>query len=146
MKFESRIANPEDKEWLFSLYVSTLKVFIDKTWGWNEEFQRNEFNSNLHPAHFIIISDKNEDVAAYVLMKREDHYWLEMLMVTPKRQKQGVGKWIMTRIIKKSSQMKLPLALSIMKINPVISFYTKLGFSVFEEDNDIVKLKRMYDK
>jgi N-acetylglutamate synthase-like GNAT family acetyltransferase len=145
MTFKFRVGNNKDKDWLFSLYVSTLKIFVEKTWGWNEGLQRDSFSSNLHPKKFIIVMDESEKIGAYVLIKKKDHCWLEMLMVTPERQRQGVGKRIMGKIISDSNLMEFPIGLSVMKINPVISFYTAFGFSVYEEDNEIVKLIRTYN-
>ncbi len=141
MKLEFRDGIDNDKEWIFSLYVLTMKVYIERTWGWNDEFQKNIFNSNLHPTKFEIVSINNENVGVFLAIEERDHLWLEMLLIYPDRQNKGIGKFIVNKLKKKSIDLKLPLRLSVIKVNPVISFYEKLGFSVYDEDSDYYKLE-----
>jgi len=144
MRLISRTGKNEDKRWLFSVYKTTLRHHIEETWGWDEKFQQKSFKKTLHPRNFRIISHDNVDCAAYVLVKRPDYYWLEMLLVSPEKQRQGIGKKIMNRVIEESQSAGLPLGLSIIKTNPVLGFYTSLGFVVFEEDDAVMKLRRAF--
>jgi len=141
MELEFRDGIDNDKEWIFSLYVLTMKVHIERTWGWDDEFQKNIFRSNLHPTKFEIVSIKNANVAAFLAVEENDHLWLEMLLVYPDRQNEGIGKLIVNKLKKKSIDLKLPLRLSVIKVNPVISFYEKLGFLVYDENPDVYKLE-----
>ena len=141
MELEFRNGIIEDKEWIFSLYVLTMKIHIEKTWGWNENFQRNVFNSNLHPTKFQIVSIDGVVVGVYLMVEKNDHLWLEMLLVYPEKQNTRIGTLIVDKLKKKSIDLMLPLKLSVIKVNPVISFYEKMGFTINSEDQDFYNLE-----
>jgi len=146
MELEFRKGNNKDREWLFSLYSLTMKPHIEKTWGWNEEYQNDVFSTNLHPSKFIIISNIGVNVGAYLVDIDDDKLWLEMLLVKPEKQNKGIGSSIISRLKEQSVQMKLPLKLSVIKSNPVLPFYSELGFSVYDEDSDFFKMEWVLKK
>jgi len=141
MELEFREGNSNDKEWIYSLYVLTMKTHIDKTWGWNEEFQSNLFNSDLHPTKFEIVSIEGVNVGVFLVIEKVDHLWLEMLLICPDKQNKGIGKLLINKLIESSKILKLSLRLSVIKANPVLSFYEKLGFSIYDEDEEFYKLE-----
>jgi hypothetical protein len=74
MHFRIRHGVIADKEWLYSLYCSTMRTYIEQTWGWDEEFQKNGFQSNLHPIRFRIVIVSDDVVGAYLINEEDDHY------------------------------------------------------------------------
>lgn len=142
MKLKIRDGRKKDKAWLFDLYYSTMKSFIEQTWGWNDEFQQHGFETNLRPEYFQVVTDEGIDVGAFLVVNKEDHLWLEMLLVEKNNQNDGIGTWVMECIIKESAERNLPIKLSVIKLNPAKFFYLGLGFSVYEEDDAFYRLER----
>jgi hypothetical protein len=65
MYFRTRYGVIADKEWLYKLYCSTMRPYVEQTWGWDAEFQRSGFQT-LHPTKFRIVIVKDDDVGTYL--------------------------------------------------------------------------------
>ncbi len=135
MNLQTRNGINLDKEWLYTLYCTTMKTYVEKTWGWDEDFQKNAFETHLLPERFHIVMKSSIDVGAYLIYDKGDHVWLEMLLINPEMQNQGIGSWIIHKLQNKSKEANKPLQLSVIKVNPVQSFYDGLGFSIYDEDD-----------
>jgi len=132
MDLEFRKGNDKDRKWLFSLYSITMRPHIEKTWGWNENYQNDIFNTNLHPNKFVIVKSGNADVGAYLVIIENEKLWLEMLLIKPENQNKGIGSSIISKLKKQSAHMKRPLKLDVIKANPVLPFYSHLGFTIYD--------------
>jgi len=139
-KYQLRSGADADQEWLYRLYCQTMRPSIDATWGWDEAFQRKEFSEDLAPESWQIIVAKSQDIGGFVLKDKPDHLWLEMLIIKPKHQKNGVGLWAIDYMKKLATEISCPLKLSVIKLNPVKPFYLKLGFKQYYEDKAFYKL------
>jgi ribosomal protein S18 acetylase RimI-like enzyme len=129
-----RKADPTEMDWVYRLFKSCLQEYISATWGWDELFQRHSFDENITAADFVIARWKNEDIGGYSLQKKDGYLYLEMLLVEPCWQRQGLGRVIMQHLIEQSAQQRLPLRLSVLKTNPAADFYTRLGLHTESED------------
>lgn len=130
-----RKAEIVEMDWAYQLFKSGMQEFIAETWGWNELFQRHSFQVNLPASSFIIASLNNEDIGGYCLKNKTDHLYLEMLLLTPQKQRQGLGTQMMQHVMMQAKQQGLPVQLRVLKNNPAHHFYRKLGFTVYAEDN-----------
>ncbi len=54
---------------------------------------------------------------------------------------QGLGRIILTHIQRIARQKVLPVRLNVIKANPVLPFYTKLGFRQYAEDQAFFRLQ-----
>lgn len=129
-----RKAEMEEMDWAYELFKAGMQQYITETWGWNELFQRHSFQVNLPASSFIIASINNEDIGGYCIKYKPDHWHLEMLLLEPKRQRQGLGTQIMQHIMQQAGQQQLPVQLNVLKNNPAHDFYRVLGFKVYAED------------
>ena len=139
--YQFRYGTAADKSWLYDLYCETMKPYIEATWGWNESFQLQVFGNNLEPTRWQIVNDGQHDVGGFVLKEEADHFCLEMIIITPTYQKNGIGRVIVNLIKQHASEDQLPIRLSIIKANPLIPFYQKLGFRQYDEDTDFYKFE-----
>ena len=146
MDFGTRQGVIEDEGWLYNLYCSTMRTYIEQTWGWDEEFQRNGFQTNLHPTKFRIVIVKDADVGAYLINEKDNYYCLEMLLVSRKFQGRGLGSSIIKKIQTETEKGGKPLELSVLKVNPAKELYTRLGFCVYDQDESFFKMKWAYKK
>ena len=141
MEFIIRKSLTSDKKWLYDLYRTTLRDYIDKTWGWDEVFHKNQFETNLLPTKFKIIMVNNEDVGAYLLKDESEYHWLEMFFIHPKMQRAGLGSGIISCLQADSLKAGKPLRLSVLKVNPAKEFYSRHNFKVYDEDEASYKMQ-----
>lgn len=139
--YQFRYGTAADKSWLYDLYCETMKPYIEATWGWNESFQLRGFEGHLSPPVWQIISDGQHDLGGFVLKEETDHLWLEMIIIAPAYQQRGIGRAIINLIKKRAIDKQRPIRLSIIKANPVVPFYQKLGFKQYDEDTAFYKFE-----
>ncbi len=129
-----RKAEKSDMDWLYETFKATMSDYIEKTWGWNELFQQHGFYDNLPPSSFIIATTSAEDVGAYSILEKNDHLWLEMVIVPFLHQGKGLGRTLVEKAQQSAKEKQKPLRLSVLKINPARDFYLHLGFESNGED------------
>ncbi|PCI73822.1 MAG: hypothetical protein COB20_15815 [SAR86 cluster bacterium] len=137
MKAEYRTGTELDRRWLYALYCETMRPHVEATWGWNEAMQAKGFDEHLGADNFEILIENNKDVAAYCIKLKDDGLWLEMVLVKPALQGTGIGKKIMRHIQSLATGQQTALRLCSMKINPATDFYRKLGYSEYQEDENL---------
>jgi ribosomal protein S18 acetylase RimI-like enzyme len=137
---EFRQGTKGKKEWLWTLYRSTLKEHVDNAWGWDENFQFESFNKYLRVEEFCLIYQNNKPVGGYLLQDKKDHYWLEMILIDAKHQNKGIGTKVICDILKQNCSDIKPLEFNVIKGNRAIELYKRLGFHVYDEDDNFYKM------
>jgi GNAT superfamily N-acetyltransferase len=64
----------------------------------------------------------------------QDGLYLGQLYIVRPFQRQGIGAEMMQRLIAESTQSNLPLKLDVVKINPAMRLYLRLGFRITGEE------------
>lgn len=136
-----RRAEKSDMTWLYQTFKLTMQDYIARTWGWDELFQHHSFHDNLPAASFTIATRENVDIGAYSVLEKKDHFWLEMVLVLPEKQNAGVGSFLLTQVQQRASKREQPVRLSVLKVNPALRFYQRLGFQVTGQDQWSYKLE-----
>lgn len=130
-----------DTQWLFELFRATNRDYIDSTWGWDELLQREAFFTNLPGTQFRILEFNGKSVGGYHLANKQDHLWLEMILVDPACQRQGLGTLMMNELKERARAVGLPVRLSVLRANPALHFYTAQGFETVTEDQFSLKMQ-----
>lgn len=138
-----RQGEPADMDWLYQTFKRTMQSFIKETWGWDELLQEHSFYENL-PAKSFSIATLDGDVGALNLREKEDHLWLEMVLVLPDYQRQGIGRFMLEYAQRQARKAKKPLRLSVLKLNPARGFYRHMGFEQSDFDQWSYKMQWQY--
>jgi GNAT superfamily N-acetyltransferase len=136
-----RKATRADMDWLYQTFKLTMQDYIQQTWGWDELLQQHAFHDNLPASSFTIASHKGVDIGAYSVQEKSDHLWLEMVLVLPDLQNQGLGSTLLRRAQENAAAKHKPLRLSVLKVNPAQRFYKRLGFQETGEDTWSFKME-----
>ena len=65
--FELRQARDGDREWLYALHCATMRDVVERTWGWDEAWQRFYFESRFAPAGISVVTVEGRDVGVLSL-------------------------------------------------------------------------------
>lgn len=136
-----RRADKSDMDWLYQTFKLTMQDYIARTWGWDELFQHHSFHDNLPASSFTIATLDDLDIGAYSVLTKKDHVWLEMVLVLPEKQNAGIGSMLLTRVQKSAMEKSKPVRLSVLKVNPALRFYQRLGFRIAGEDQWSYKME-----
>ncbi len=128
-----RPATDDDQELLWDLHCSTLKPYVEQTWGWNEDFQRRYFKEHFNPSNSQVIQVDGEDGGVLTIDENQLGFILSNIELSPQYQGLGIGTSLISGLLEKASERGLPVSLRVLKINPARQLYLRLGFSVIGE-------------
>ena len=128
----------------FEIYKGHMKPIIDDAFGWDEEFQRNGFESNLDPDWFswILVEDKGKKKKAGLACSRYKRRSLHihLLVVFAEEQRKGIATSVVRKLKAQATAENTHLTLNCFKNNvPALSLYRNLGFVVNSEDEQFYR-------
>lgn len=123
-----RAGEPKDREYLWWLHRETMRDYVDKTWGWDEAWQRGNFDQSFDPLSFRIIEKDGEPIGYISARRSSDGIFLAAIEIAPEQQNQGIASQLIKDLLHESDQSQLPVTLQVLKVNPARKLYERLGF------------------
>jgi ribosomal protein S18 acetylase RimI-like enzyme len=130
MQIELRQIETSDFDFLWQLHNAALKEYVTKTWGWDENWQRESFIKTFNPSEGKIIVIDGRDAGYLWVIEKENEVLLASIRLLPKHQNHGIGSKIIRDLLDKSEK---PVRLQVLKVNPARHLYERLGFEICEE-------------
>lgn len=132
-KIGFRPAFDQDYDFLYQLHIATMKDYVDKTWGWNDDFQQKIFKEKFEPDKLKIIIFDKKDIGMIAVEDREEDVFLRIIEILPEYQNRGIGKYIVQSLIDKAKNENKLVFLYVLKVNPAQNLYKSLGFEIISE-------------
>lgn len=130
MEIAFRNISPADLEFLWHLHNAALKKYVEQTWGWDEEWQRSNFEENFDPDAGRILTVDGRDAGFWWVNERDDEIFLVSVRLLPEFQNRGIA----TRLIRSlTDSATIPVKLHVLKVNPARGLYERLGFSITDD-------------
>lgn len=134
MSLRLRPARVADIEPLYRLHRELMREYVVQTLGhWDEDWQRRQFRNAFHPKTCRVIVYNGEDVGVCAYERCGDDYFLRLLEVRPEYQRQGIGRVVLKRLLRRARRENRPVTLLAIKLEPLRSFYELLGFALIGE-------------
>lgn len=129
--YSFRPAYLEDQAELFELYRSVMRNHIEQIWGWDDQWQHDDFTEHFDPSLVTVVLC-GEKVVGYVQIEpNSSELYLRMLLLTPEHQKKGLGGNVLKQVLSTASEQHLRVKLQVFKSNAsAIHFYEHYGFQV----------------
>ena len=137
MNVTLRRATPEDVDWLDEFYERLMRPYVELTHTWDEKRFREIYNTET----ISIICLDGEDIGMLKVEKRIDHIYLGDIQLKEAFQGKGIGTSLIRDVIEKSKAHGLPLRMRVLKVNPVLKLYERLGFARVKEFKYIYELE-----
>src|SRR5215510_15070285 len=123
LEIELRQATVADTKFLWDVFRVSMKDYITQTRGeWNEQREESQFRHQLAPI-------------------KGSARWIHTICIVPERQNRGIGTEVIRSAIAEAETQKMPLYLSVLKVNPARRLYERLGFAVIEETEHHFRMK-----
>jgi ribosomal protein S18 acetylase RimI-like enzyme len=131
MHISLRPATAADKEFLYELHRATMREYIDETWGWDEEWQRREFEGRFSKANQQVILADGTAVGMLEVEYRPDELFIANIQVRPSAQRRGIGSLIIAELVTQGRRTNQPVTLQVLEVNlDALRLYERLGFVV----------------
>jgi ribosomal protein S18 acetylase RimI-like enzyme len=128
-----RSASEDDYGFLWELYRTAMKPYVEATWGWDEAWQAVYFRAHFDPAHYQIIQAEGVDVGVLSVETRPDSVYIARIAILPAYQRAGIGTVVICQVLGYAACQGLPVMLQVLKVNPARHLYERLDFVITGE-------------
>lgn len=136
-----RPARPQDFEYCANLYFAEMERTIDAL-KLDRAAHEAGFLERWNVAQVRIITRDGADIGWLQSMMRDDALILAQLFVAPAHQRQGIGTEVMTLLIAEAARAGQAMTLGVVKTNPALRLYQRLGFRTTHEDERKFYMRR----
>src|ERR1700704_4240774 len=138
MTISLRPTRPDDQDFLFRLYAST-RLHEIAGFGWpeaqQEMFLRMQFNaqnrsyeSAYGQAEHSIVEEDGQPIGRMIVVREKDFAHLVDIALLTEQRGRGIGSGLLRELIQQCSRDGVPLRLQVLKVNPALRLYERLGF------------------
>lgn len=124
----------EDFNFVRQLYFETMRWAIERTFGWDQVQQEANFDQWFNPDEVSIVVVDEVDFGWIQHRSEDGGIFLGSIYIAPRMQRKGIGTRVIQMILDLAGQQRRPMTLAVMKINPALALYKRLGFKITHED------------
>jgi|HubBroStandDraft_6_1064221.scaffolds.fasta_scaffold1509566_2 ribosomal protein S18 acetylase RimI-like enzyme len=124
-----------DFDFARGLYFETMRSAIERHFGWDETHQQSSFARWFTPEEVSIITVDGADAGWIQQRQERSSIFLGSIYILPAMQQKGIGTLIITSILEQAEQLSLSVTLAVMKENPALNLYERLGFRITHQDD-----------
>jgi ribosomal protein S18 acetylase RimI-like enzyme len=144
MRISFRPARPEDFDYCASLYFDGMERAIREL-RLDMDAQVANFRQRWELTQVRIIMLDGADVGWLQSTSQADALFLAQLFVDGTFQRQGIGAEVMKQIINEAARADRAVTLGVVKTNPALRLYQRLGFHITHEDDRKFYMRREPD-
>lgn len=141
MQIALRPALVQDFEYCKRVYFHEMERIIQKL-HLDRASQLTSFKQYWAPTAVRIITLDDLDVGWLQSSIEDDGLFIAQLFVEGPFQGRGIGTEVMSRLIADALHANQAVVLAVVKINPALRLYERLGFHITDEDDRKYYLKR----
>jgi ribosomal protein S18 acetylase RimI-like enzyme len=142
----------DDQEFLFTLYAGT-RIHEIAPFGWPEAqqqaFLRMQFGAQQRwyesvyaGAEHQIVEQDGVLIGRLMVLRQPPAVTLVDIALLPEHRGRGIGGDLIRQLIRQCDEQKLPLRLQVLKGNPALRLYERLGFARTGEDQMYIQMER----
>jgi ribosomal protein S18 acetylase RimI-like enzyme len=140
-RIQFRPACAQDFEYCKRLYFAEMAWIIEEL-KLNRTAQTASFDRQWDQSQVRILMVDGADVGWMQSVSREGELFLAQIIVDATFQKRGIGTEAMNHLIAEAESARQALCLDVVKINPALRLYQRLGFRIVGEEELKFNMKR----
>jgi ribosomal protein S18 acetylase RimI-like enzyme len=137
-----RPVNNDDLQFIHELNRMTYYENVQKIQPWDEESQLKRSQERMASGFLKIIVLQEKPVGVLLLIKKNDHFFVDYIAILPDFQRQGICRYFFEKIVQEAAQKRVPVQLTVLKENPIKPFYESLAFEVIRTDEHRFYMER----
>lgn len=140
MQIFFRPARPQDFDYCARLYFAAMEATI-RDLNIAMATHAAGFRQRWEPSQVRVITLNGDDVG-WLQTIQDDALFLAQLFVDAPFQRQGIGTAVMNGIIGEAARAGQAVTLGVVKTNPALRLYERLGFRITHDDNRKFYMRR----
>ena len=142
-RYRLRPAEVSDEPMLYALHRDALRDYVEATWGWEEDWQRQYFRTHYRPTDNVVIrdrgnargSDAERDIGRISITRHWHKLFLRDIELASSHRGQGLGTALLRTVLAMAAADGKRVELHVLRCNPAQRLYTRLGFRVASGDD-----------
>ncbi len=133
--YRLRAAGDDDYSFIEGLYIETMKPLLAAFDAWDQKSNVDLFKKKYYKrreAKVIVVG--GIDIGWLQLHEGKHEIAIHQIHIKRGFRGQGIGTSIIKRILTLANVQESSVTLSVVKNNPALSLYRRLGFSIVRED------------
>jgi ribosomal protein S18 acetylase RimI-like enzyme len=119
-----------------------MREVIERTWGWDDDWQVKDFDRRIGAYQVFVIDVGEEPVGGLMLDLTPDNLDIVELQILPEHQRQGIGTWVIERVIDDAKRRGLCVTLSVVPANShARRLYERIGFCATGVDEPFIRMR-----
>jgi GNAT superfamily N-acetyltransferase len=115
-----------------------MREYEIAAWGhWNADQAKSQISEDIAAGRTAVIqlgrAPRNIDVGVMRVDRHPTHIHLDQLFLLPKYQNLGIGSYLLRALQQEARSQSLQLTLWVLRVNPALRLYERLGFQVIQE-------------
>ncbi len=131
-RFSLRPAVPEDLPFPEAVRRTVMRAVIENHCPWDEHAQRERVLAHFDCAQVIVVEGR--DVGLFKVVRRPDEIHLSQVQLLPEYQGGGIASALIRDLQQEAAVARLPITLDVLRSNPALALYRRLGFVTYEEN------------
>lgn len=135
MDYKIRFATPGDHDLIYALKAESVRPYVEKIWGWDEDYQRNDFDGDFsHIEQFNVIEIDGRFVGFVRYYFEYPYFEVVEIHLLPEYRGNGIGSDIIRYLQKVCIAQDRKLRIGCFKENcRAKALYQRLGFMQTKE-------------
>lgn len=135
MDYKTRPATPGDHDLIYGLKAASIRPYVEKIWGWDEEYQRGEFDRDFSAIEEYQVIEVDGRFAGFVqACCAYPFYEINEIHLLPEYRGKGIGSNLLWRVQNEHVARGEWLRIGCFKENHrAKALYQRLGFVQTEE-------------
>ena len=132
-----RPATANDQALLYSLHREGLREYVDVTWGWEEDWQREHFAEQYRASANAVIVRSGTSPSTIGRLSLTRHWrkvFLRDIELIASERNRGIGSAVIDAVLSLARDSGCHVELLVLKCNPAQRLYDRLGFRVIGDD------------
>jgi GNAT superfamily N-acetyltransferase len=128
-----RPAGERDSTLVYRIAREAMKSYVDATWGWDEEAQREIHRRRFEPGRDRIVLVGDDPVGLLRVERGPDEIVLKSVYLLARWQGRGIGSSILSGLLAEARERTVPLRLGVLRVNErARRLYERHGLAVVE--------------
>ena len=121
-------ADDADFEALLALRMAAMRESLERVGHFDPQRARERLSRGFNPAHTRHILADGQLVGFVVVIPRERDWLLDHLYIHPSAQRQGIGHWVLSQVLREADRLGMAISLTALKHSDANRLYQRHGF------------------
>ena len=142
LNYQLRPATQQDFSFTRELYINSMQPLLSALGAWNADEIDTAFMGYFIASEIEIVERDGHEIGWLQVSETEKELCLDQIYLMQEARGMGIGSQLINKVISTAKEKSLDVTLSLIKGNPSLALYRRLGFRLVDEDSTKFHMRR----